>query len=359
MTWSCPAITNGVTIYPDGKIRPCCRVSADYSKPISDINNPNRFIDLTQTDRPDACKSCWQAEDYGHDSPRSFYTTRYNSACGDKLQFLDFRHSNQCNLKCRYCGPHFSNQWAKELNVIPSYKHADIQEFEDTLFVDTVSDVYWCGGEPLILKDHYDACQRLIDKGISGNITLRYNTNLTVLKYKDIDVADIWSKFKAVNIEVSVDAVGEAAAYIRSGSDWETIDKNIKAILDRKMQNVKLRLTPVISLLNIWFLPELIEYARSLNIEVLPYVLYGPDYLSISALPAELKVLARNKLELVKGKIRTKEIVYALDQNKEELFAHTLRHILLLDTVRNEHLFQLLPFKQYAIDTTLRNHEYE
>lgn len=359
MTWQCPAITNGVAVFPDGKIRPCCQVSAEYSKPIEEINNPNRFIELTQVDRPEACKICWQAEDNGHSSIRNFYKRKFNPTVGDKLQFLDFRNSNQCNLKCRYCGPHFSNQWAKELNIVPSFKHADFWNFKDTLFVDTLTDMYWCGGEPLILKDHYDTCQLLVDNGISNRITLRYNTNLTILKYKNVQVFDIWKKFKAVNIDVSVDATGEAASYIRSGSDWTTIDKNINDILAGLMNNVTLRLTPVISLLNIWFLPELVEYARIKNIQITPYVLYGPDYLSLSALPPELKDLARSKVELIKGNIQCNEILHVLAQDKQELFNHALRHVLLLDSIRNEKLFQLLPFKQHAIDTTLRNFEYE
>ena len=46
MTWECAAIDHGVTIFPNGKIGPCCQVSSDYLKPISELTNPNRFADL-------------------------------------------------------------------------------------------------------------------------------------------------------------------------------------------------------------------------------------------------------------------------------------------------------------------------
>jgi hypothetical protein len=43
----------------------------------------------------------------------------------------------------------------------------------------------------------------------------------------------------------------------------------------------------------------------------------------------------------------------------QTLFRQTISHILLLDKLRGEKLFELLPFKSFAIDNILRNHEYE
>ena len=69
------------------------------------------------------------------------------------------------------------------------------------------------------------------------------------------------------------------------------------------------------------------------------------------------------KLNKIKDYIKNSEyneLIYKLDNvDNEFLFTTTLRHILLLDKLRNENLFDLLPFKQYAIDNTLRNNEYE
>jgi hypothetical protein len=41
------------------------------------------------------------------------------------------------------------------------------------------------------------------------------------------------------------------------------------------------------------------------------------------------------------------------------LFQQTISHVLLLDNLRGENLFNLLPFKSVAVDNILRNHEYE
>lgn len=353
----CPAITNGVTIFPDGNIRPCCRTAAEYSKPLENIKDPYRFKDIAIEDKPMACKACWEAEDKGFPSLRNFYIERKKQ--DSRIQFIDFRLSNQCNLKCRYCGPHFSNQWAKELSINPSLRQTDITDYYKDLLNENLTDIYWGGGEPLIIKDHYEINNLLIKSNLSKNINLRYNTNLTVLKYKDIDILEQWKNFKSVTIDVSLDATSEVLNYIRSGSSWQEINSNINSILKVKNSNLILRLTPVISIMNIWFLPELMQYAKEKKLKVLLCLLDGPDYLSLGVLPYELKQQVKELLEPIKMLPDYKRIIDALDQNNEHLFDHTIRHILLLDSIRNEKLFQFLPFKKYSINKTLKNHEYE
>ena len=47
------------------------------------------------------------------------------------------------------------------------------------------------------------------------------------------------------------------------------------------------------------------------------------------------------------------------NNTNQYLFHQTIAHILLLDNLRGEKLFELLPFKSFAVDNILRNHEYE
>ena len=233
----------------------------------------------------------------------------------------------------------------------------------DTILTGDLIDLYFTGGEPFISADHYAIITKLIDIGYSKNIVLRYNTNLTVLGYKNADFLELWKNFKKVHINVSIDATGTELEYIRSGASWTTINNNLETIQNKNLKNLTVTLSPVVSLLNIWFLPELFEFtiAKNLQVDLIP--LYGPDYLDISAIPKDLKPLAKEKLNKIKDYIKNSEyneLIYKLDNvDNEFLFTTTLRHILLLDKLRNENLFDLLPFKQYAIDNTLRNNEYE
>jgi hypothetical protein len=364
MSWHCPAIDHGISIFPDQRIRPCCQTAAEYSKPLSSISDPDRFADLKSQDRPGACKKCWEAEDRGGTSYRHQYLSMARKS-GTGVRFLDLRHTNHCNLKCRYCGPHFSNQWAKELGYQPILKKSDISDYLDMILTDDLEDVYWCGGEPLIIKDHYDILKRLVDSKKSENISLRYNTNLTVLEYKDIDIVGLWQHFKKVSVGISVDCVGEVANYIRSGCSWESIEKNIEKLLviSRSSPNISLSFSPTVSMLNLWFLPELFQYAKTRNIRVNLNILHGPDYLSLDAIPINLQQAAREKIEMIKQDI-PKEVYRAMNgmltrDDNEYLFLHAVRHILLLDKIRNENLWDFLPYKDITIDLTLKNYEYE
>jgi sulfatase maturation enzyme AslB (radical SAM superfamily) len=348
MTWTCPAIDHGVSIFPDGRIRPCCLASAEYSKPLSEITNPARFQDLKSLDKPDACRNCWSKENQGFTSMRSMYQRKVTNAQG--IQFLDVRHSNHCNFKCRYCNPHFSNQWAKELSYPITLKQSKFDDYLDHLLTKDLVEIYWCGGEPLINSNHYDMLGTLISNGLSENIELRYNTNFSVIKYKDKNVFDLWQRFKSVTLDISIDAVGEISNYIRSGSDWDSISANIDLVMENIKQNanISVRFSPVISLLSVWTLPELYKYADSKKIPVTPILLSGPDYLSLIATPNKLKPLVVSTLNSIRNQLGQNiydQIMLQLSNDDTEyLFNHALTHILLLDKLRQEKLFELLPF---------------
>jgi len=282
------------------------------------------------------------------------------------LQFVDIRNTNLCNLKCRYCGPHFSSQWAEELGKFPSIQRQDISDYKDILITDSLHWMYFTGGEPLINSEHWELLKELVASGQSSDIALMYNTNLTTIKYKDKNIIDIWKQFKTVNIQCSIDAVGTPLEYIRSGTNWTKIKSNLNQLLESSLNsNINITLMPVVSILNIWFINELYEYAGLNNIAVSPIVLTGPDYLALDVVPDELKSLALEKITVIESNytINT-EVVHhiknLINNNRNQfLFQQTISHILLLDNLRGEKLFELLPFKSIAVDNILRNHEYE
>jgi sulfatase maturation enzyme AslB (radical SAM superfamily) len=366
MTWNCAAIDHGVTIFPNGKIGPCCQIAADYLKPISELNNPNRFADLKTQDCPPThpCNKCSVNEYHGLPSYRNVFDSAVTSAAG--LQFVDIRNTNLCNLKCRYCGPHFSSQWAEELDKFPLIQYQDINDYKDILVTDSLHWMYFTGGEPLINSEHWTLLEELIDSGLASRISLMYNTNLTTIKYKDKNIINIWQQFKTVSIKCSIDAVGEPLEYIRSGTSWEKIKLNLdQLILASLNSNINIVLSPVLSILNIWFISELYEYASSKNIPIDLIILTGPDYLALDVMPDSLKTVALeliDKLEL-EYNIDTNTILHIknlINNNiNQSLFQQTISHILLLDNLRGENLFNLLPFKPVAVDNILQNHEYE
>ena len=361
MGWTCAAIDHGVTIFPDGRIGPCCQIGPEYLKPLSMIAHVDRFQDLKTQNPPDACRICVNNERSGVSS----YREQFNRTATDKpgIQFLDIRNTNVCNLKCRYCGPHFSNQWAMELGHQSYTISTPIDSIVDYVISDSLHWLYFTGGEPMINTDHWSLLINLIDRGLSKNIKLLYNSNLTTIKYKDIDVADLWSQFCGVHVNVSIDAVGEPLSYIRSGSDWDRIRTNINQL--KAIPQVTVVLTPVISILNIWFLPDLYYYARDNDLKISAIILHGPDYLALDVIPNELKLRALSIIDEIESvgldqSVKYQQMRTMITNNSNHcLFHHTLNHILLLDYQREEKLFELLPFANVAQRMILENYEYQ
>lgn len=366
MTWKCAAIDHGVTIFPNGKIGPCCQIASSYLKPISELHNLDRFSDLkTQDVTPShPCNTCAVAEYHGLKSYRNTFDTIVTPAAG--LQFVDIRNTNLCNLKCRYCGPHFSSQWANELGILPIIKNQELDEYKELLITDSLHWMYFTGGEPLINSEHWNLLEELVNNVLAANISLLYNTNLTTIKYKDKNIINIWKKFKTVTIQCSIDAVGKPLEYIRSGTSWKKVKSNLLQLLTASQNsNIKIVITPVLSILNIWFVDELYEYARLHNISVSPIILTGPDYLALDVIPEVLKSSALDIINKIESNYNIdKNIILHIknlitNSNNQLLFQQTISHVLLLDNLRDEKLFDLLPFQSFAVDNILKNYEYE
>jgi sulfatase maturation enzyme AslB (radical SAM superfamily) len=357
MGWNCAAIDHGITIFPNGKIGPCCQIDFKYLKSADQITDPNRFQDLNTEHPPEACNKCVATESQGRPSYREMFNKIKKPTTG--IQFLDIRNSNFCNLKCRYCGPHFSSQWAQELDNNYKILNFPIPELEKIIADPALSWIYFTGGEPLINQEYWDLLDSLIAQNKNKNITLMYNSNLTTIQFKDKNIVKLWKKFKQVTVNVSVDTTDQHALnYIRSGADWKKIQKNIQILL---ANNVKIVLTPVISVLNIWFVKNLFEYGIAHNISVAPIILEGPDYLALDVIPDELKQLALCKIDEL-SEFLDKNTYNTLRSRVENninqcLFPHTISHVMLLDKLRNENLFELLPFDNLAKTIFLKNYE--
>lgn len=349
MTWACGAIDHGVTFYENGKIAPCCLIDHTYRKNAQDIHN-NPFEDLKTGTPPAVCKVCVDAEANGLASYRQMFNKRKQNTAG--IQFVDIRNTNLCNFKCRSCGPYNSNLWAKELGEANSIRHFPLDNYKDIIVNDAVHFIYYTGGEPMINSEHWSMLEELIAKGLSKNVTLQYNSNMSVLKFKNKDILDIWKHFKSVQIVASIDAVGKKFDYIRSGGDWHSVANNISVL---KSMNISLSIGTTVSILNLWFIDELLEFFKAQGIAVNLTDLQYPEHLSLSAVPDRLKAQALqcvDKIEkLYHDKNKCNHMRQQINNNTQQyLFKDTVMQTLLLDKIRNENLFDYLPFKQAALE---------
>lgn len=361
--WQCAAIDHGLAIFPDGRVGPCCQIAADYLKPASVIPDPDRFSDLRTEHAPKACEKCVRDENDGVASYRHFFNSQ-KKATTNNIAFLDVRNTNQCNLKCRYCGPHFSNQWARELSKSNPLTETELQPWYDHLLTSDLQVIYFTGGEPMVSHHHWQILQQLIDAGLSQGVNLMYNTNLTQLRYKQIDIFSLWDRFKSVNIMASVDAVGDVFDNIRSGASWKDVDQNLQRLLQSASHSrIKLSLSCVLSILNIWHLETLLSYCKASRLPVNFIMLDGPDYLALDVIPDQLKSRALAVIdrcqELYPSAALTQARGRIVNNHNQVLFRQCVSHVLLLDHIRGEQLFTYLPFRELAQELITENHEYD
>lgn len=350
--WTCAAIDHGITFYQNGTIAPCCVIDHTYRKDIADIGN-QPFKDLAQNSFPKECSACQRAEQYGMTSYRMTFNQRKTTAIG--YQFLDIRNTNLCNYRCRICCADNSSQIAQELRHKTPIVTQSLSHYKDYIINSAVNLVYYTGGEPFINSEHWELLQDMIDHGLSKNITLNYNTNMSTLRYKDRNIFDIWEKFRSVLVMLSIDAVGEKFNSVRSGGNWNTVEQNILALQQFQTQYKHLRVSvsTTVSVLNIWFLQELLEYFKELDMPVVLTDLTYPDYLALNVIPDQLQDQALDCIDRIEPYVGKNKCNYyknqILNNTNQHLFNTTVMQTLLLDQMRKENLFEHVPFKTVAL----------
>lgn len=290
----CKYLENQVTIRSDGQYRLCC-VSVEPDN-IENINthtpenwrNSNTHKNarelLNQNKWPDACLKCKSQEELGLESKR----TKARSF-GPGISHLDLRLGNSCNLKCMSCWNQSSSSIAEEeiemkragipiANALDvsniSWADADsFKKFENL----PLQEVYFTGGEPMMVKHLPDFLERL-----DPSTHIRFSTNCTIWNPK---LEKILRKFNVVTMSLSLDAVDKKIEYIRYGSKWSKVKEIAKRYDDFCFVNI----APTISLLNAWFYEDIQEYADKHKWRLYENVLMLPLWLHCKNAPDSLK----------------------------------------------------------------------
>lgn len=261
----------------------------------------------------------------------------------NSITSLDYRLGNLCNLQCRMCNPHSTKLWIKDWNEMKSEKERLPQHMMETFnkydWIDSpnlvkdfemkasgLEHVHFAGGEPLIVPQMVYILQKCIAGGNAKNIILTYNTNLTILPKK---VLELWKEFKGVKILASIDGIGDLNYYIRYPAKWDQIEKNLQFIEDHhKEYHIKeCMLSTTVQILNIMHLPRMFDYLSKYKFIVkAPNLvnLHFPTYFQTSILPEELKNRATAELTEIGDKLMTElpSHFQYLAQNIKAVLAH-------------------------------------
>jgi radical SAM protein with 4Fe4S-binding SPASM domain len=310
--------------WPDGRAYPCCLANGQHpvgnfkEKTMREVWNDTDMREMRLNMLSDKsckqCSDCYEQEAAGFASMRNnsnknfaqhmneVEQTRPDGSLPDmRLHYWDVRFSNICNLKCRSCGSIFSSRWydddvklwGRELRPRVSFAGRHDEDIWEQMqeHVPHLDQIYFAGGEPLIMEEHTRILKLLIEKGNTG-VRLIYNTNFTHTDLKGRSVFEYWKQFKSVAVGASLDGMGHAAEYIRKGTRWYDVVQNRHRMI-ATCPNVDFYISPTLSIMNAWHLPDFhkewvsagLIRAQDLNVNILQ----DPAYYRIDIAPAEYK----------------------------------------------------------------------
>jgi hypothetical protein len=280
---------------------------------VSDIMNSKKFIEVRQAmidgQRPIECEGCWSDEDKGIKSKRQYENERWAHIIpllekSAKLQNVDLRYvelrlGNICNNACLTCNSYSSSKWypdekkiAKvlpwfELRPLENFKWFENPEFYHDLAEksQSVEEIYINGGEPTLIKAHFEYLKHLIILGVAENVHLVYSLNM--MDIPD-NLIELWKEFKKVTVNASIDDLYERNYYIRYPTKWQETVASIDKL--NQLANVNWHVTQTVSIFNIYNLHEFSTWLKNTYNKDSHhnYVLY-PDYLSLAVLPDNIK----------------------------------------------------------------------
>ena len=301
---------------------------------------------MLKGEKPPSCIKCYKEEDAGHRSKRQWEThywmqrvdlesllqnTSENGEVPPQLAYIDLRFGTKCQLACVMCSPHDSSGWIKDWKAIHSQVKNPILK-ENTMWSDKGSingssynwhkqnplfweqfyeqmpymkQVYFAGGESLIIEEHYEILEEAIRQGVAGDLELRYNSN--GVEWRE-DLFDLWKQFKLVRFHYSVDSIHAMNDYIRYPSEWKRTEEVFHILDTQTSDNVEITVACAVQALNVYYLPDFIKWKLEQNfnkINMWPFgagginyhFVYHPAHLNVKILPAWFKQKCREKYE--------------------------------------------------------------
>jgi organic radical activating enzyme len=313
--------------YPTGEAYPCCHAEMGVGQVgncrtntlaeiWTDVPMQKLRADMLTETPNAACTRCYEQEDSGFFSGRKS-ANKHHGHHVKKLEqnpfemtYWDIRFSNLCNLKCRSCGHIFSSQWYqdqaklaggnwKERNTVLNYAGRTETDMWTQLepHLDYVEQIYFAGGEPLLMEEHYQILDELVRRK-RFDVRLIYNTNFTHTDLKGRSVFEYWKQFDSVAVGASLDASGIRGEYIRKGTDWAVVEQNRRDML-AICPEVDFYISPTLSIMNAWHLPDFhkewvakgLIRAQDLNVNILQ----DPAHYRIDIAPAAYKAVLTAK----------------------------------------------------------------
>ena len=200
------------------------------------------------------------------------------------------------------------------------------------------------GGEPLIMKKHYQMMDAIVETGHAKHIYVKYQTNLTKVSVGKHSMFDYAPHFREIAVVGSVDGVGKTIEYMRRRTNWQELEDNIKEC--GKYPNVVVDFNGLVSFLSVLRFYEVPEYVKSNpNIFQINWaILETPRSLRPNNLPQKIKDKLIPKYKEWPDIVASLERPPEKDFNIQEVFAYLLKQDKYYEGTKWEmHLFDVFP----------------
>jgi sulfatase maturation enzyme AslB (radical SAM superfamily) len=322
----------------DQGYNPCCLFNKTYradsltayaqSPELTSLKN--RMLSDEQVEE---CGYCWMQEQQGYDSKRIRDNKTYQKIFLHRFKdrelelqsnFNEYyiRLGNHCNLRCTTCTEEFSTGWVsenKKFGLLPG--PTVLIDDHDPLWQhlkDNAKDIavlQFIGGEPFMMsvEPQRDLLKFLAESGHAKHIRIKYNTNLTRLPTEQLPY---WPAFKAIEINGSMDGVGDRFEYLRFPAKWNDADSHIdfyKNLIETTTSKLELTVMHTVSLYNIGYVQEMLDYGSAKGIPVFLNLLEFPNYYNVFNATPKVKQWIKDMIKSIDNSV-IKNIHDQLDQ---------------------------------------------
>ena len=333
----CPLPWMHLSANPSGAGRICCEgyellrdnsrqpVFWKHSQSLQSYFNSEDYkairLQMLNGKRPSHCTYCFNQEDHGVKSVRERYIDQYKQDIDPLIQgtnldgsidhphilYIDMALGNKCNLKCRMCTPWSSyligKDWEKMGKIFDRESVRKIlrdEWYSSSGFFNLIREalpsvraIFTTGGEPLLVKEHLQILEMIVEEGHANHILLRYNSNQTVIPDK---IVSLWKVFKKVEVNCSMEAFGKLNDYIRYPSKWSELEKNIHYLDDISFQypHISIYVHTTLQAYNVLRIPEFLDWLKKADFKALhrfPYFIWVriPEWLCPSVYPRSFR----------------------------------------------------------------------
>jgi MoaA/NifB/PqqE/SkfB family radical SAM enzyme len=303
----CSLPFSAIFLGSDGGVRPCCSLRGNLGninqEPLVNILNGNTAKRLRENiingQWDPMCSQCEDLESKGARTERTHTVPLFDKFADVtpstfRLEKLDLRWSNVCNLTCNYCYEYFSSQWAaiKRIKINANKAHAEDSVFK---FIqdnkDNINNIQLLGGEPLLQKPN----NQLLDLVPNSNYYIL--TNLSTELEGNI-LAEKLIASKKVAWGVSFETIEKRFEYVRHGAQWSRLLHNFKLLAENK------RMVDAHPLYCIYSAFNLVEYYEFITNEgnfnhIYWQLLQNIPGLDVFRLPNPMKFKALDEIEKV------------------------------------------------------------